>query len=116
MRHARVPVGLREARRPRPLMRVAVVGGGIFGVTAALALRERGMDVRLYDSELPHPLAESTDISKVVRMDYGADEDYTQLGEQALAGWRRWNARWALCHATGVPSLWRAPRQAGAVA
>jgi len=96
-------------------MRVAVVGGGIFGVTAALALRARKLDVRLYDSELPHPLAESTDISKVVRMDYGADEDYTQLGEQALAGWRTWNARWArpLFHETGVTFLSREPMQPG---
>jgi glycine/D-amino acid oxidase-like deaminating enzyme len=94
---------------------VAVVGGGIFGVTATLALRRRGLDVKLYDSELPHPLAESTDISKVVRMDYGADEDYTQLGEQALAGWRRWNASWVqpLFHETGVTFLSRAPMQPG---
>jgi glycine/D-amino acid oxidase-like deaminating enzyme len=96
-------------------MRVAVVGGGIFGVTAALAMRRRGFEVRLYDSELPHPLAESTDISKVVRMDYGADEDYTNLGEQALAGWRRWNATWPqpLFHETGVTFLSRAPMQPG---
>jgi glycine/D-amino acid oxidase-like deaminating enzyme len=96
-------------------MLVAVVGGGIFGVTAALALRARGHEVRLYDSELPHPLAESTDISKVVRMDYGADEDYTNLGEQALAGWRLWNASWPqpLFHETGVTFLSRAPIQPG---
>jgi glycine/D-amino acid oxidase-like deaminating enzyme len=96
-------------------VRVAVVGGGIFGVTAALALRARGLAVRLYEAELPHPLAESTDISKVVRMDYGADEDYTQLGEQALAGWRRWNATWPrpLFHETGVMFVARAPMEPG---
>ena len=66
------------------------LGGGIFGVTAALALRARGHEVTLVDpGPLPHPLAESTDISKVVRIDYGADEDYTALGERALDGWRR---------------------------
>lgn len=95
------------------MTRAAIVGTGIFGVTAALALRNRGWQVRLYDSELPHPLAESTDISKVVRMDYGADEDYTQLGEQALAGWRRWNGSWPLFHETGVTFLSRAPMQPG---
>jgi hypothetical protein len=42
----------------------------------------------------PHPLAESTDISKAVRMDYGADVTYTRLMESALDGWRRWNERW----------------------
>lgn len=94
-------------------MRVAVVGGGIFGVTAALSLRDRGLEVRLFDAELPHPLAESTDISKVVRMDYGADEDYTRLGEQALAGWRQWNARWPLFHETGVMFVSRVPMEHG---
>ena len=68
-------------------MRALVAGGGIFGVTAALALRARGHDGHARRSgPVPHPLAESTDISKVVRMDYGADEDYTALGERALDG------------------------------
>ena len=96
-------------------MRALVVGGGIFGVTAALALAERGAAVTLVDPGLPHPLAESTDISKVVRVDYGADEDYTALGERALDGWRRWNARWPrpLFHETGVAFLARAPLEPG---
>jgi glycine/D-amino acid oxidase-like deaminating enzyme len=96
-------------------MHIAVVGGGIFGVTTALAIRARGHHVTLYDSELPHPLAESTDISKVVRMDYGADADYTQLGEAALRGWRAWNARWSrrLFHETGVMFVSTAPMTPG---
>lgn len=53
---------------------ILIAGGGIFGVTAALELRARGHDVMLCDpGALPHPRAESTDISKVVRCDYGAD-------------------------------------------
>ncbi len=85
-------------------MRVIVVGGGIFGVTAARAFDTHGLHTTLIDPGLPHPLAESTDISKVVRIDYGADEDYAILGEQALDGWRRWNATWPtpLFHETGV--------------
>jgi glycine/D-amino acid oxidase-like deaminating enzyme len=97
-------------------MRVLVVGGGIFGVTAALELRARGCDVTLVDpGPLPHPLAESTDISKVVRIDYGADEHYTELAERALDGWRRWNATWPVprFHETGVAFLSRAPMQPG---
>ena len=92
-------------------MRATIIGGGIFGVTASLALRDRGMDITLVDPGLPHPLAESTDISKVIRIDYGADEDYTILGEQSLAGWRRWNAEWPrpLFHETGVTFLSRVP-------
>lgn len=97
-------------------MRALVAGGGIFGVTAALELRARGAEVALVDpGPLPHPLAESTDISKVVRCDYGADEGYTILGEQALEGWRRWNAAWPVprFHETGVTFLTRGPMQPG---
>jgi glycine/D-amino acid oxidase-like deaminating enzyme len=97
-------------------MRAVVAGGGIFGVTASLALRRRGHAVTLIDpGPLPHPLAESTDISKVVRLDYGADEEYTALAERALDGWRRWNAGWQapLFHETGLAFLARDPMRPG---
>jgi glycine/D-amino acid oxidase-like deaminating enzyme len=91
-------------------MHVLVVGGGIFGVTAARALVARGLAVTLVDPAVPepHPLAESTDISKIVRIDYGSDEDYTRLGEAALEGWRTWEAA-HLFHETGVAFLSRGP-------
>jgi glycine/D-amino acid oxidase-like deaminating enzyme len=95
---------------------VLVIGAGVFGVTAALELRRRGHHVSLKDpGPLPHPLAESTDISKVVRIDYGGDADYTALGELALDGWRQWNAAWPrpLFHETGVTFLSRSPMEAG---
>ncbi|HUS27960.1 MAG TPA: FAD-dependent oxidoreductase, partial [Kofleriaceae bacterium] len=85
-----------------------VVGGGIFGVTAARSLRARGHEVTLIDPApigTPHPLAESTDISKVVRMDYGADADYTELGERSLAAWRTE----PLFHETGVMFISKVP-------
>jgi glycine/D-amino acid oxidase-like deaminating enzyme len=91
---------------------VLIVGAGIFGVTAALELRRRGHRVGVIDpGPLPHPLAESTDISKVVRLQYGADEQYTAMGEAAIAGWRRWNAEWdePLYHEVGVTMLTRQP-------
>ncbi len=97
-------------------MRALVIGGGVFGVTAALELAARGLAVTLADpGPLPHPLAESTDLSKVVRSDYGADLDYTELGERALEGWRRWNAAWPVprFHETGAAFLTRAPMAPG---
>lgn len=96
--------------------RVVVVGGGVYGLTAAIDLRRRGNEVTLLDpGPLPHPLAASTDISKVVRLDYGADEEYTALMERALEGWRGWNAAWPepLFHETGVAFLRRSPMTPG---
>ncbi|HET9589405.1 MAG TPA: FAD-dependent oxidoreductase [Anaerolineales bacterium] len=87
-----------------------IVGAGIFGVTAALELKRRGHRVHLLDpGPLPHPLAESTDISKAVRMDYGPDEDYMAWMETALDAWRAWNKSWPapLFHEVGVTFLRR---------
>src|SRR4051812_20515697 len=96
--------------------RIVVLGAGIFGLTAALELRRRGHRVQLLDpGPLPHPLAASTDISKVVRLEYGADEPYTALAENALEGWRRWNQDLGdpLFHETGVLFLRQGPLCAG---
>ena len=88
---------------------IAVVGGGIFGLTAALELDARGHRVSVLEpGPIPHPLAASTDISKVIRMEYGSDEAYMALTERAIEGWRAWNERWSaegtgpLYHETGV--------------
>ena len=97
-------------------MKVLVVGGGIFGVTAAIELRERHHEVTLIDpGPLPHPLAASTDVSKIVRVEYGPDEDYTELGEKAIDGWRRWERDLAtgLYHETGVLFLRASPMVPG---
>ena len=91
---------------------LVIVGGGVFGLSSALELRGRGWRVTLLDQgEVPHTDAASTDISKVVRMDYGADEIYTEMGEAALDGWCRWNASWErpLFHADGFLVMTRDP-------
>ena len=98
--------------------RILVAGAGIFGVTAAIELRKRGHAVGLIDpGPLPHPLAASTDISKVVRLEYGPDQVYTALAEKAIEGWERWNqdlgAR--LYHPTGLLFLRRSPLAPGTI-
>jgi glycine/D-amino acid oxidase-like deaminating enzyme len=91
---------------------ILIIGAGIFGTTAALALQQRGRQVTLIDSgplPHPHPLASSTDISKVVRMEYGADGTYMAMVEEAMDGWRLWNKQFSepLFHETGVVMLTR---------
>jgi sarcosine oxidase / L-pipecolate oxidase len=83
---------------------ILILGGGCFGLTAALELRRRGWRVTLVDQGLlPHPDAASTDISKVVRMDYAADAQHTEMGERSLVRWREWNRAWgeSLYHEDG---------------
>ncbi len=76
---------------------VLVVGAGCFGVTAAKELCRRGYSVTIVD-DLPnvdvesHPLAASTDISKLIRGDYGGDKLYTEMWLESIKGWRQLNA------------------------
>ena len=96
--------------------RVLVVGGGVFGITAALELRSRRWQVTVLDpGPPPHEGASSTDVSKVVRMDYGSDRFYHELAELALEGWDRWNRDWSrpLYHEDGFLILAPAPMAPG---
>ena len=96
---------------------VLVVGGGVFGMASALELRARGHQVTLLESgPIPQPLAASTDIAKVVRVEYGGDQEYTMLAERARQGWLRWNAEMfdePLYHEVGLLKLTRGPMSPG---
>ena len=96
--------------------KIIVVGSGIFGATAARTLNQRGAQVRLLDAgPIPHPEASSTDISKLIRMDYGNDVFYAELMERALEGWRVWNKQFdrPLFHEVGALMLTKHPMQTG---
>ena len=100
----------------RANLEVIVIGGGAFGLSTALELRRRGHDVALFDpGPIPRPEASSTDISKAVRLDYGSDELYARMAEQALETWDDWNGRWspALYHQDGFLLLSGGPMQPG---
>lgn len=94
------------------MARFVVVGSGVFGVTGAIALADRGHAVTLVDpGPLPHPDAASTDLSKIVRADYGDDLLYTELAERSIEGWLAWNRefREELFRPVGLAVLCRGP-------
>jgi glycine/D-amino acid oxidase-like deaminating enzyme len=98
------------------MSRIVVLGAGVFGVTAALALQQRGHALTLVDpGPLPRPEAASTDVSKIVRLDYGADALSTELMERALPVWRAWNeqAGRTLFHEDGLLVLTRGALRPG---
>ena len=69
-----------------------IIGSGIFGITTAIELRKRGYSVAVINPDnIPHPLAASTDISKIVRMEYGSDEEYMDMAIESMETWREWN-------------------------
>ena len=91
---------------------VIVVGAGAFGAVSALELAQRGHRVTLLDRTVaPHPDASSTDISKMIRMDYGSDIFYHELADYSINLWEEWNAEWPrpLYHAEGFLVLAAAP-------
>lgn len=95
---------------------VLIIGAGIFGTVSALEFALRGASVTVLDpGPIPHPLAESTDISKAIRIEYGADEYYMILGEASLEGWQRWNEEWEtpLFHQVGVMMVTHTPMSPG---
>jgi glycine/D-amino acid oxidase-like deaminating enzyme len=97
-------------------MKIVVVGAGINGVVAAIELRKRGHGVVLVDpGPLPHSRAASTDVSKVVRAAYGADEEYTALAEHSRKIWQQWNVEFGveLYHEVGFLCMRQRTMQAG---
>lgn len=69
-----------------------IVGGGIFGLSTAIELRLRQHQVILLNPDtIPHPLAASTDISKIVRAEYGRDQQYFDMATASMQGWEQWN-------------------------
>ena len=88
----------------------------MFGLTASLELHRRGYSVVVLDpGPVPHPLASSNDISRMVRMDYGNDTLYMDLAHKAMQGWHDWNRRWGveLFHQVGILIMTNQPMAPG---
>jgi sarcosine oxidase len=68
--------------------RVAVVGAGVMGSATAWALRERGIDVTVYEQfdDVDHDRGSSHGRTRIFRLAYPQDE-WVRLAAEALAGW-----------------------------
>src|ERR1700682_966420 len=70
------------------MTKVAVVGGGVMGCAAALAVAERGADVTIYEQfDTEHTRGSSHGRTRIFRLAY-PEPHWVELAEEALAGWR----------------------------
>ena len=86
---------------------VVVVGGGVFGLAAALELARRGRAVTVVDRlGSGHPATSSTGASRSIRTAYN-EPFYVQLARSALDGWARLERETgeAILHLTGQVDL-----------
>jgi glycine/D-amino acid oxidase-like deaminating enzyme len=91
-----------------------IAGGGVFGCSAAVELRRRGWGVALLDAgPIPRPEASSTDISKIIRADYGADDFHIDFAWECLQRWRQDPLFAPLYHEAGFLVVEREPMRPG---
>ena len=86
--------------------RFLIVGGGTFGLSAALSLAKhydpKCITVFERSQAIPSPDAASCDINKIVRSDYGSDTLYTEMAKESIKIFKEWNKTIPLYHPTGV--------------
>jgi len=100
---------------------VVIVGSGTWGIGAAKELHSRGYNVTVVDPALGGSLkfvGASSDISKIIRSDYGTDLLYVELNDRAIEIWHEWNNKWGeeLYHEVGLLVLSREEMKKGSFA
>jgi len=69
-------------------MRVAVIGGGIAGLSTAWALTRAGVETTLFErGRIPNPLGASGDHHRIIRRAYGSQGGYQRRITEAYEAW-----------------------------
>lgn len=86
-------------------MRIHIIGGGIMGLSTALALNQAGHRVTLFEQgPIPNPAGSSVDDHRLIRHPYGSMTGYGRLINAAFDAWEHtWLALGrSFYHATGT--------------
>ena len=71
---------------------IVIVGAGIVGLSTAVALLNQGVArvTILEQATVDHPRATSHGFSRLIRPEYGADRQYTEMVRHSLQQWKQW--------------------------
>ena len=81
-----------------------IVGAGIFGLSCAISMADRGWSITVIDRDFSWGRASSGGDTRLLRLSHGGDDWHRDSARRARSGWRTWSERTSteLFRETGV--------------
>lgn len=87
--------------------KIVVIGAGAWGGWTAFHLQQVGCDVTLVDQFGPgNALSGSGDLTRIIRMAYGGDKNYSELTARSFDLWRKYSAEFGHQMIYDKKALW----------